>query len=246
MKNQRRTALVTGSARGIGKAIARRLSSEGMNVAICDVQSELGEKTRDELRRHGCDAIFIACDVADGKMVSEMIKKVESHFGRLDVLVNNAGITTDRLLLRMSDEDWAKVIAVNLTGVFNCTRSAIRGMIARRFGRIVNISSVIGIIGNIGQANYAASKAGIVGFTKSVAKEVAARGITVNAIAPGYIDTPMTESLSEDVKKRLFDLIPMRRLGTVDDVANVVAFLVSDDAAYITGQVIHVNGGMYM
>lgn len=246
MSEEKKVALVTGAGRGIGKAIAMRLVKGGMNVSICDVSEDTLKEAQADLERMGSDARAFNCDVTDSAKVADMFKGVEDHYGRLDVLVNNAGITIDRLLMRMSDEDWEKVLAVNLTSVFNCTRSAIRGMISRKYGRIVSVSSVIGLMGNVGQANYAATKAGIIGFTKSVAREVAPRGITVNAVAPGYIDTPMTQALSEKAKQQLFDMIPSKKLGTVDDVASVVAFLASDEARYITGQVIGVNGGIYM
>ena len=246
MADEKQVALVTGAARGIGKAIAERLVNDGMNVAICDLLKEAMRETKGELEALGSDTLTFECDVTDSADVAAMVKEVEEHYGRLDVLVNNAGITIDKLLMRMSDDDWGKVLAVNLTSVFNCTRNVIRGMISRRKGRIVSVSSVIGLMGNAGQANYAASKAGIIGFSKTVAREVAARGVTVNVVAPGYIDTPMTRDLPEKAKQQLFDMIPMKRLGTPEDVANVVAYLASDGAGYITGQVINVNGGIYM
>ncbi|MBN2207739.1 MAG: 3-oxoacyl-[acyl-carrier-protein] reductase [Candidatus Coatesbacteria bacterium] len=246
MTEGKQAALVTGAARGIGKAIAVRLARDGMNVAICDLLRDAMSETKNELEKMGSDTLTFSCDVCDSAKVAGMVTDIEAHYGRLDVLVNNAGITADKLLMRMSDDDWAKVMAVNLTSVFNCTRSVVRGMISRRKGRIISISSVIGLMGNVGQANYAASKAGIIGFSKSVAKEVAARGVTVNVVAPGYIDTPMTRDLPEKAKQQLFDMIPMRRLGTPEDVANIVAYLASDDAGYMTGQVINVNGGLYM
>jgi len=246
MTDDKQVALVTGAARGIGKAIAERLVKDGMNVAICDLLEDAMGETKSELGALGSDTLSFNCDVTDSAKVTAMVKEIDKHYGRLDVLVNNAGITIDKLLMRMSDDDWGKVLAVNLTSVFICTRSVIRGMISRRKGRVVSVSSLAGLMGNVGQANYAASKAGIVGFSKTVAREVAARGITVNVVAPGYIDTPMTRGLPEKAKQQLFDMIPMRRLGTPEDVANVVAYLASDDAGYITGQVINVNGGIYM
>ncbi len=246
MTNEKQVALITGAARGIGKAIAERLAKDGMNVAICDLLDDAMRETKGELGALGSDTLTFNCDVTDSVKVAAMITEIEEHFGWLDVLVNNAGITIDKLLMRMSDDDWGKVLAVNLTSVFNCTRSVIRGMISRRKGRIINVSSVAGLMGNAGQANYAASKAGMIGFSKSIAREVAARGITVNVVAPGYIDTPMTRGLPEKAKQQLFDMIPMRRLGTADDVANAVAYLASDDAGYITGQVVNINGGIYM
>ena len=246
MTDEKQVALITGAARGIGKAIAERLAKDGMNVAICDLLEDAMRETKSELEALGSDTLTFNCDVTDSVKVAAMVTAIEGHYGRLDVLVNNAGITIDKLLMRMSDDDWGKVLAVNLTSVFNCTRSVIRGMISRRRGRIINISSVIGLMGNAGQANYAASKAGIIGFSKSVAREVAARGVTVNVVAPGYIDTPMTRGLPDKAKQQLFDMIPMRRLGTADDVANAVAYLASDDAGYMTGQIVNVNGGIYM
>lgn len=246
MGEERQAALVTGAARGIGKAIAERLARGGLNVVLCDLlEAEMAE-TRRELESLGSDTLTFNCDVTDSAKVAAMVKETEEHYGRLDVLVNNAGITRDKLLMRMSDEDWERVLAVNLRSVFNCTRSVIRGMVSRRRGRIISISSVIGLMGNVGQANYGASKAGIIGFSKSVAREVASRGVTVNVIAPGYIATPMTESLPDKAKEQLFNMIPMKRLGQPEDIANVVAFLASDDAGYITGQVVNVNGGIYM
>ncbi|MBN1592682.1 MAG: 3-oxoacyl-[acyl-carrier-protein] reductase [Candidatus Coatesbacteria bacterium] len=246
MTDEKRVALITGGARGIGKAIASRLARDGMNVAICDLLEDAMRETKVELESLGSDTATFSCDVTDLDRVSEMVAGVEEHYGRLDVLVNNAGITNDKLLMRMSGDDWGKVLSVNLTSVFNCTKSVIRGMLSNRWGRIISISSVIGLMGNAGQANYAASKAGIIGFSKSVAREVASRGVTVNVITPGYIETPMTRDLPEKAKQQLFDMIPMKRLGTPEDVANAVAYLASDDAGYITGQILNVNGGIYM
>ncbi|MCD6328490.1 3-oxoacyl-[acyl-carrier-protein] reductase [bacterium] len=246
MGKDKKTALITGAARGIGKAIAMRFASSGVNVVICDLLDDVMSETKSELEALGSETMTFNCDVTDSEKVAAMVKSVESHYDGLDILVNNAGITSDRLLMRMTDDDWGKVLAVNLTSVFNCTRSVIRGMLSRRYGRIISISSVIGLMGNAGQANYAATKAAIIGFSKSVAREVAARGIAVNVVAPGYIDTPMTQALPEKAKQQLFDMVPMRKLGTPEDVASAVSYLASDEAAYITGQVINVNGGIYM
>jgi len=233
-------SIVTGGAIGIGKTIADSLKERGNRVFIWDV-SEDGKKTADEL-----GVKFMRVDVSDYENVNRNVKIVLDDVGRIDILINNAGITRDNLLLRMSEEEFDSVISVNLKGTFNTTRAVLPSMIKNRWGRVVNVSSVIGIIGNKGQANYAASKAGIIGFTKSVAKEVATRGITVNAIAPGFIETEMTERLPDDVKTAYLKSIPMGRLGNTDDVANLVLFLVSDSASYITGQVVHIDGGMVM
>jgi len=230
MQLEGKVALVTGASRGIGKSIALLLASRGADIAINYAgNTEAAEKTKAEVEALGRKAILVKTDVADAEACAAMIDEVVKTFGRIDILVNNAGITRDGLLMRMKEADWDAVLATNLKSVFNCTKAAVKYMMKARSGRIVNISSVVGAMGNAGQANYAAAKAGILGFTKATAKEVAARGITVNAVAPGFIATD-----------------PMGRLGDPEDIAKAVAFLVSDEAAYITGQTLHVNGGMFM
>ena len=242
-----KTALVTGASRGIGRATALKLASLGANVAI-NFAGNLtkAQEVKTEIETLGVKAILVQGNVADFETVQSIVKTVTDEFGRLDILVNNAGITRDNLLIKMSEKDFDDVIGVNLKGVFNCTKAVARLMMKQRGGRIVNLSSVVGIIGNISQANYAAAKSGIIGFTKSTAKELAARNVTVNAVAPGFIDTDMTDALSDKVKEELIKGIPAGRMGSAEDVAELVAFLVSDQAAYITGQVIAVDGGMAM
>ncbi len=239
-------ALVTGSARGIGKAIALTLAEKGADVAVVDLGREDAEGVAAEIRQLGRRALALSGNVANAQDVEEFVKKVSEEFGRIDILVNNAGITRDTLLMRMKEEDWDAVINVNLKGTFLCTKAVSRVMMKQRYGRIVNISSVIGLMGNAGQANYGASKAGILGLTKSVAREMGSRNVTVNAIAPGFIETSMTDVLSENLKESMMAQIPLGRLGSPQDVANTVAFLVSDEASYITGQTIAVDGGMVM
>ncbi|SHI81359.1 3-oxoacyl-[acyl-carrier-protein] reductase [Geosporobacter subterraneus DSM 17957] len=242
-----KTAIVTGGSRGIGKAIALKLAQLGANIAVnYTSKPEEAEKVVTAIKEMGRDAIAIKADVSNGEDVQQLIDEVERHFPTIDILVNNAGITRDTLLMRMKEEDWDQVIAINLKGTYNCTKAVTRKMMKQKSGKIVNIASIVGVMGNIGQSNYAASKAGIIGFTKSVAKELATRGINVNAVAPGFIQTDMTEVLSEEVKESLMTHIPMKQLGTPDDVANVVAFLCSENARYITGQVLNVDGGMVM
>jgi len=239
-----RVALVTGGSRGIGKEIGRRLAGAGAKVALADVVDEAQIQTSaDEI---GGGAIAVSMNVTDPEQCSAAVSRVEEALGPIDVLVNNAGITRDGLLIRMSDADWSAVLDVNLKGVFNMTKVVVRGMMKRRAGRVVNIASVVGITGNAGQANYSASKAGVIGFTKTVAKELASRGVLVNAVAPGFIDTDMTKALPESAREALLKLIPLARLGGPEDVANAVLFLSSDLASYITGQVVVVDGGMVM
>ena len=242
-----KVAFVTGASRGIGRAIALRLAADGAKVALNFASnSAKAEAVKAEIEAAGGAAMLMQGDVAKFEVVTELIKKVVNEWGWLDILINNAGITRDNLLLKMSEDDFDRVIATNLKGVFNCTKAVTKLMMKQRGGRIVNMSSVVGLSGNISQANYAAAKAGIIGFTKSAAKELASRGVTVNAVAPGFINTDMTAVLSEKVKELMLQEIPAGRMGTPEDVANAVAFLVSEEAAYITGQVLSVDGGMVM
>ena len=238
-----RVALVTGSTRGIGRAIADVLAANGAHVAVVGRDAGRAESVAGEI---GHESRGYACDVADGAQVTALVAQVEKDFGTLDILVNNAGLTKDNVLFRLKDEDWDQVLDANLRGAFTAIRAAARGMMKRRWGRIVNISSVVGITGNKGQANYAASKAGLIGLTKSIAKELASRNILVNAVAPGFIETDMTAALTPDARQALLQQIPLERLGTPRDIANAVAFLASDAASYITGQVLVVDGGMVM
>lgn len=243
-----RVVVVTGGSRGIGRAIALQFAREKANLIIVhyDPDESAAQETVKMLQEKGAAAESHKVDVSNRDDVATLFKDVTSRFGRVDVLVNNAGITRDNLLLRMAEKDWDMVLNVNLKSVFNCTQAALRPMLKNRAGAIVNIASVVGQIGNASQANYSASKAGIMGFTKSIAREVASRSITVNAVAPGYIETEMTAVLSDEVKKAFMSQIPLGRLGSVDDVAEAVYWLCSDSARYITGQTIHVNGGMFM
>jgi len=239
-------AVVTGSARGIGKTIAMTLSDAGAHLVISDVNEEAGKETVNEITALGRKAVWFAADVSKSEQAARLIDKAQEVYGRIDVLVNNAGITRDNLLMRMSEDEWDSVIAVNLKGTYNCIRAATRIFMKQRSGRIINIASVVGQMGNAGQANYASSKAGVIGLTKSVAKELAARNILVNAVAPGFIETAMTEKLPEKARESLLSLIPLARLGQPQDVAKVVLFLSSERSSYITGQVINVDGGMVM
>ena len=241
-----KVALVTGAAQGIGKAVAMLLAQRGADIIISDINLEKAEETSKEIATLGPRAMAIRANVAVVEEVEKMVQAIIERFGQIHILVNNAGIARDKLLLRMTEEDWDLVLDINLKGTFNCTKAVIRYMSKQRYGKIVNIASVVGEMGNAGQANYSASKAGVIGFTKTIAREFASRGINVNAIAPGYIVTPMTEVLPEKAKEDLKRMIPMERLGQPEDVAQAALFLVSEASNYITGQVINVNGGIYM
>ena len=239
-------AIVTGGARGIGLATATLLADCGASVVVSDLNREMVEQEASKLVSSGRQAIAVVANVASAEDVKRLVAATLSHWGRVDILVNNAGITRDGLLLRMKEEDWDAVISVNLKGVYHCIKAVLPIMAKQRYGKIVSIGSIAGVMGNAGQANYSASKAAVIGLTKTVAREYASRGITVNAVAPGFIDTAMTASLSREVREALLKEIPLARLGDPSDIANAVAFLASDQADYITGQVFHVNGGMYM
>ncbi|MBW1981664.1 MAG: 3-oxoacyl-[acyl-carrier-protein] reductase [Deltaproteobacteria bacterium] len=246
---EQRVAVVTGGSRGIGRAIIMALAEPGLYVVFNHYdppEDTAAAETIALVQERGCQIEGVRLDVSDYGAVQEFFRDIAKRLGRVDILVNNAGITRDNFLTRMKEADWDAVLAVNLKSAFNCTQAASRYMMKQRYGRIVNIASVVGAMGNAGQANYAASKAGLIGFTKSVARELAGRNITVNAVAPGFIETDMTAVLSEKVKEAFLAQIPLKRAGKPEDVARVVAFLVSEAASYITGQVIHVNGGMYM
>ncbi|WP_053956968.1 3-oxoacyl-[acyl-carrier-protein] reductase [Inediibacterium massiliense] len=247
MKLEGKTAIVTGGSRGIGKAIALTLANLGANIVVNYTSNpKRAEEVVAEIKNMGREAIAIKADVSNSEEVANFIKEVEEQFDSIDILINNAGVTKDNLLMRMKEEDWDQVININLKGTYNCTKAVTKKMMKQRSGKIVNIASVVGVTGNAGQANYAASKAGVIGFTKSIAKELGSRGINVNAVAPGFIQTDMTEVLSDEVKKQIMEQIPMKELGKPEDVANAVAFLCMDEAKYITGQVIHIDGGMAM
>jgi len=246
VKLKNKVAIVTGGARGIGKEICRTFLEEGAIVYIFDVDDQGGNKTASEFKSSYSDSKveFLRVDITSEENVEESIDKIIGNEGRVDILVNNAGITRDNLILRMSLEDWQKVIDINLTGAFICSKYTVRYMVKERSGKIINISSIVGVHGNAGQSNYSSSKAGIIGLTKTLAKELAGRNILVNAVAPGYIETDMTEKLSDKIKEKLMELIPVKKLGSVNDVAKTVLFLSSDDSNYITGTVINLDGGM--
>lgn len=242
-----KTAIVTGGSRGIGEAIALRLAREGANVAVCASRSvDAAEAVAEKIRALGQQAIAQQTDVSQSESVDTLIKTTLDAWGIIDILVNNAGITRDNLLIRMKEDEWDAVLDVNLKGAYHCIKAVTRSMMKARSGRIINVSSVVGLMGNAGQINYAASKSGLIGLTKSVAKELASRNITANAVAPGFIPTDMTAKLKDDMQKQLIAQIPLGKLGSSEDIAAAVAFLASDDAAYITGQVIVVDGGMVM
>jgi 3-oxoacyl-[acyl-carrier protein] reductase len=241
-----KVSLVTGASQGIGEAIALDLAQAGAEVVLLDIQKDKLEEVAERIRSSGGKAAAYEVDVSRFESAADVVTTVIQKHEKIDHLINNAGITRDNLLMRMKEEEWDAVISVNLKGVFNLSKAVVRPMMSQRYGRIVNISSVVGMMGNAGQTNYSASKAGVVGFTKSMAREVASRGITVNAVAPGYIATAMTESLPEAVKEGFMNVIPLKRFGTVQDVAQAVTFLCSDNAGYITGQILQVNGGLLM
>ncbi|MCM3386718.1 3-oxoacyl-[acyl-carrier-protein] reductase [Ureibacillus chungkukjangi] len=242
-----KTAIVTGASRGIGRAIALQLATEGANVVVNFSGSEQrASEVVKEIQNLGSQAIAVQANISDNNSVQELMNATMEQFGAIDILVNNAGITRDNLLMRMKEDEWDDVINTNLKGVFLCTKAVTRQMMKQRAGRIINISSIVGVMGNAGQANYVAAKAGVIGLTKTTARELASRNILVNAIAPGFITTEMTDTLPEDVKSSMLNQIPLAKLGNPEDVAKAVVFLASDDASYMTGQTLHIDGGMYM
>ncbi len=243
--DNKRVAIITGASKGIGKSIAYTLAEEGVILALVARNRELLDKLKSELPHSDKHSVF-PCDVSDFQGVGEVVKSVFDKYGRIDYLINNAGITKDTLLLRMREEDWDSVISINLKGVFNFTKHTIPYMAKQKFGKIINISSIVGLMGNAGQSNYAASKSGIIGFTKSIAKEYGSKGITANVVAPGFVETDMTAKLPERVKDEYIKAIPLKRFGKPEDIAKVVKFLVSDDSNYITGETINVSGGLYI
>jgi len=246
MKLKDKTAFITGGAQGIGKSIAQAFVAAGAKVVISDINLEAAQKTADELNAAGGNVIAVKQNVADFDETGKVIAATAKDLGKIDILVNNAGITKDALLMRMKPEEWNAVVSVNLTGVFNCTKAVIPIMMKARAGKIINIASIVGLMGNAGQANYSATKAGVIGFTKTIAREVASRNILVNAVAPGFIDTEMTQKIPEEIKNKMKEQIPLKKLGLPEDIANACVFLASSDSDYITGQVLSVNGGMYM
>ena len=241
-----KVAIVTGAAQGIGEAIAMKLADSGAKIVVSDINESAGNQVINNIKSKNTDAIFVRADVSKNDDAQKIIEIAIEKFEKIDILVNNAGITRDNLLMRMTEEEWDSVIAVNLKGTYNCIRAATKTFVKQRSGKIINIASVVGQIGNISQVNYSASKAGVVGLTKTVAKELASRNITCNAIAPGFIETSMTNILSDQVKEKLLSMIPLKKLGQVEDIANMVLYLASEKANYITGQVFNVDGGMVM
>jgi 3-oxoacyl-[acyl-carrier protein] reductase len=241
-----KVAVVTGAAQGIGRAIADALAEDGADIVVADLDPGRSQEAVTAIQKRGRRALNVKVNVAEWNDAKAMVDQVIKEWGKIDILVNNAGITRDGLLMRMKEEDWNLVLQVNLNGTFHCTKAVLLPMTKQRYGRIVNIASIVGVMGNAGQANYAASKAAVIGFTKTVAREYASRAVTVNAVAPGFIDTAMTQGLSAEVKDTLQKQIPLGRLGQPSDIAAAVRFLASDEAAYITGHVLHVNGGMLM
>ncbi len=246
MKLTAKVALITGGARGIGQAIALTFAKAGANIVVADVNLEIAQKTALEIENLGVKALALEMDVTNYEKVEDGVNKILDKMGKVDILVNNAGITKDNLIMRMSPADWDAVINVNLKGTFNCIKAVSRPMVKQRSGRIISIASIIGLMGNPGQANYAASKAGIIALTKTVAKELASRNINANAVAPGFIQTEMTAKLPEDIKQKMLEAIPLAKLGTPQDVANLCLFLAADESSYITGQVVTIDGGMVM
>lgn len=244
MNLEGQTALITGAGRGIGKTIALKLAESGADIVLADMSPEVAE-VRVEVESLGRKCLTFEADVTDLEAIETMVKKIIEELGSIHILINNAGITQDNLFMRMKPEQWSKVIDVNLNGVFNVTKAVIRPMVKQRTGKIINISSVVGFSGNPGQVNYSSTKSALVGFTKSLAREVGARGVTVNAVAPGFIDTAMTQALNKSQQEVILQQIPLGRMGDADDIANAVAFLASEEASYITGTILHVNGGMY-
>jgi 3-oxoacyl-[acyl-carrier protein] reductase len=239
-----KVAIITGGAQGIGKEIALTFVQQGAHLALTDVNPQRLTETAQEISTFGSEVLTFSVDVTNSAQVEQMVNKTLDKFKKIDILINNAGITSDALLIRMREDEWDKVLAVNLKGAFHCTKAVAKIMMKQRGGKVLNIASIIGLIGNVGQANYAASKAGLIGLTKSVAKELAPRNVNVNAIAPGFIQTEMTAKLTEEVKSKMLDAIPLKRFGKPSDVAKLAAFLVSEEASYITGQVICIDGGM--
>ena len=247
MKLKDQVAVITGGAQGIGKSIGSLYAGEGARIAVCDVVEDLSKKTAEEFeQQYKVKSLALKVDVTQFEDCESMVQKTIAQFGRVDILVNNAGITKDNLVMRMTDHEWDAVLAVNLKGAFNCTKAVVRPMMKQRSGRIINICSIVGLMGNAGQANYSASKGGLIAMTKTCAREFASRSVLVNAIAPGFIRTRMTDMLSEEQKQNLSSLIPLERLGEPEDVARAALFLASPDSSYITGHVLSVNGGMYM